>query len=174
MISAHPLSRPVKAVDIGPVGRVIKVRPIDSERAALAKEFDIVAIKSLTADVSLKRRGKLIVAEGQVKALVTYACIVSLEPFDADVDQSFQLRLTEELPRADHVAPEIDLTLETEEPPDLILDGTIDAGAIVAEFLSLGLDPFPRKPGAVFAAPEQSEPEKGPFAKLSQLKSRDS
>lgn len=174
MTSALPLSRPVKAVDVGPVGRLIHVKPSDSERAALAKEFDVVAIKTLTADVSLKRRGKLVIAEGRVKALVTYACIVSLEPFDDNVDQTFQVRLSEELPKADHVAPEIDLTLESEEPPDLILDGTIDAGAIVAEFLSLGLDPFPRKPGAVFAAPEQTEPEKGPFSKLSQLKSRDS
>ena len=35
--------------------------------------------------------------------------------------------------------------------PDEIMDGQIDLGALAAEFLVLGLDPYPRKPGADFS-----------------------
>ncbi len=34
-----------------------------------------------------------------------------------------------------------------EDPPDPIIDGKIDLGALAAEFFALGLDPYPRKPG---------------------------
>ena len=37
------------------------------------------------------------------------------------------------------------------EPPDEIVNGQIDLGAITAEFLVLGLDPYPRKPGVDFS-----------------------
>ena len=43
---------------------------------------------------------------------------------------------------------------EAEEPPDAIVDGKIDLGALAAEFLALGLDPYPRKPGASFESSE--------------------
>ena len=36
------------------------------------------------------------------------------------------------------------------EPPDEIVNGQIDLGALTAEFLVLGLDPYPRKPGVDF------------------------
>ena len=35
------------------------------------------------------------------------------------------------------------------DPPDEIVNGRIDLGRVTAEFLALGLDPFPRKPDAV-------------------------
>ena len=37
------------------------------------------------------------------------------------------------------------------EPPDEIVNGQIDLGALTAEFLALGLDPYPRKPGVDFS-----------------------
>lgn len=43
---------------------------------------------------------------------------------------------------------EIDIDFEDSDPPEPILDGKIDLGAVVAEQLSLGLDPYPRRAGA--------------------------
>ena len=37
--------------------------------------------------------------------------------------------------------------------PEPIVDGLVDLGALVAEFLALGLDPYPRKPGVAFVEP---------------------
>ncbi|MFZ3327701.1 MAG: hypothetical protein WA231_18240 [Methylocella sp.] len=35
-------------------------------------------------------------------------------------------------------------------PPDPIINGQIDLGALAAEFLALNLDLYPRKPGVTF------------------------
>ena len=34
----------------------------------------------------------------------------------------------------------------------------VDLGAVATEFLLLGIDPYPRKPGAVFEAPPAGDP----------------
>ena len=50
-------------------------------------------------------------------------------------------------------------------------DGAVDLGAIATEFLLLGIDPYPRKPGAVFDAPvAEDDPSSHPFAALAALK----
>jgi hypothetical protein len=37
-----------------------------------------------------------------------------------------------------------------QDPPDSIIHGQIDLGALAAEFLALNLDLYPRKPGVTF------------------------
>ncbi len=102
---------------------------------------------------------------------MTQICVVTLDPFDSEivepVDVKFApvqrpVRLTEPQEagrcairrptrgRAPTPPPAGELTLEGEDPPDPIIDGRVDLGAIVAEFLALGLDPYPRKPGVEF------------------------
>jgi hypothetical protein len=39
-----------------------------------------------------------------------------------------------------------------QDPPDPIVNGQIDLGALAAEFLALNLDLYPRKPGVMFEA----------------------
>ena len=50
--------------------------------------------------------------------------------------------------------------------------GVVDLGALAIEFLILGLDPYPRKPGAVFELSQDVKPEPGPFAALAGLKDK--
>ena len=47
---------------------------------------------------------------------------------------------------------------------------SVDLGAVATEFLLLGIDPYPRKPGAVFDAPATGDPAGHPFAALAALK----
>jgi hypothetical protein len=57
------------------------------------------------------------------------------------------------------------------EPTETLRDGIVDLGAIATEFLILGIDPYPRKPGAVFDAPQAKENVAAqPFAALAALK----
>ena len=49
----------------------------------------------------------------------------------------------------------------------------VDLGAVATEFLLLGIDPYPRKPGAVFDAPPAGDPASHPFAALAALKKGD-
>ena len=53
--------------------------------------------------------------------------------------------------------------------PEPLIGGVVDLGALATEFLILGLDPYPRKPGAVFEPPQDREPQGGPFAALAKL-----
>ena len=60
------------------------------------------------------------------------------------------------------------------DPPDAIIDDTIDLGVVAAEFTALALDPYPRKPGAAFddlTDPGDAE-EPSAFAVLERLKAR--
>ena len=48
--------------------------------------------------------------------------------------------------------------------PDEIVNGQIDLGALTAEFLALGLDPYPRKPGVDFSYQDPADEKDSPFA----------
>ncbi|MEX6814044.1 hypothetical protein AB2C52_34490, partial [Pseudomonas aeruginosa] len=56
--------------------------------------------------------------------------------------------------------------------PDPIVGGRIDFGLLTAEFLALGIDPYPRKPGVVFEAVQLGEDVK-PFDVLRTLRSEE-
>jgi hypothetical protein len=61
------------------------------------------------------------------------------------------------------------------EGPDPLVGDSIDVGALATEYLILGVDPHPRKPGIAFDAPQveekaAEEPEGSPFAALAALK----
>jgi hypothetical protein len=78
------------------------------------------------------------------------------------------------LPEVAPATDAVDLQVfDTDEPPEAIRDGVIDLGAVATEFLLLGLDPYPRKPGAVFEAPPAGDPVSHPFAALAALKKGD-
>ena len=59
---------------------------------------------------------------------------------------------------------------ETWNEPEPLIGGTVDLGALATEFLILGLDPYPRKPGATFQPPGNASSDEGPFAALGKLK----
>ena len=153
------------------------------ERRGLADLDKIPAIGRLDADFHVVRRGGTrLNVSGEMRARVTQICVVSLEPFEADVVEPIDVDFApaEEVARAQAAAsglaghgPE---GAETEEPPDPIIDGKIDLGALAGEFLVLGLDPYPRKPGVTFDPAGQAgslEERLSPFdvlAKIQNLK----
>ena len=57
--------------------------------------------------------------------------------------------------------------------PEPMFGGTVDLGALATEFLILGIDPYPRKPGAEFEPPKDVAPDPGPFAVLAGLATKD-
>src|SRR5262249_4580645 len=54
--------------------------------------------------------------------------------------------------------------------PEALVGGSIDLGAIATEFLVLGIDPYPRKPGTQFQAPAGEDDAPRPFAALAALR----
>jgi hypothetical protein len=164
----------VLAVDTVPdTGLDIELRASDAECAALAQGDGLVAVHDLVAsfDVSKQSRARFKVV-GSLRARVTQTCIVSLEPFEtlinADIDVDFA-PLSRPIGQASNLAAAA--FLGGEDPPDPIIDGKIDLGALAVEFLILNLDVYPRKPGVSFGGAEvPGEPsgKNSPFAVLRQ------
>ena len=138
-----------------------------AECAALAARMGLEAIASLACRFTLKRariRGEIaaVLAEGRLQARITQSCVVSLDPFDADIAEDFTVRFVPEGSERE----DVDLEDEDEIP---YTGNAIDLGEAAAEQLALALDPFPRKPGA--SLPEDTAPDtRTPFAVLGRLR----
>jgi uncharacterized metal-binding protein YceD (DUF177 family) len=164
---ALPPSAPPELQRLFPIMRigagirfVVDSKP--EERAALAQRMGVVALHALTCRFDLRRDvGDAIEASGLLQARVTQTCVVSLEPFDADIAESFSVRFVPAGTESD------DLDLEAED--EIGYDGgVLDLGEATSEQLALALDPFPRKPGVELSA-EATDEETGAFAALSKL-----
>lgn len=148
-------------------------RRLEADAAArddIAKALDLAALSSLTADLELKPAGSGWRLKGVIRADLVQTCGVTLEPLPSKVDTHFSVDLIEGDEDEDQ-----DLTLNADpdgpDGPDVIVDGGVDLVGYVVEHLALALDPWPRKPGAEFVAPEGPE-EPSPFAVLKDLKPR--
>jgi Large ribosomal RNA subunit accumulation protein YceD len=106
---------------------------------------------------------------GAVHGEFTQTCVVSLEPFPGTVDEVVDMRFAtqaEEESGRRAGRETLTISLADEDDPDPVIDGKIDLGALTAEIFALGLDPYPRKPGAEFVAPAEPAPPDSPFAAL--------
>lgn len=156
----------------GPVQRVLVAPEAARQRIAHAFQLDDLASLEATVDVSPWLDGAEL--RGRWHAAVLQTCGVTLEPLPSEPEGEFVVRV---LPAGSPNAPEeptgeVEVGVEDDDPPDVLEDQTVDLAAYVVEHLGLEIDPFPRKPGAVFTPPEEPE-ELSPFAVLRQLKPRD-
>lgn len=142
----------------------------DATRAAIAKALDLEALERLEADLTVHGWFDGASIEGRWVARIEQICGVSLEPFQSDLAGDFIVRV---VPPGSPLAPdpeaEVTIDPDADDPPDVLESDLIDLGAYVVEHLALEIDPFPRRPDAVFEAPEP-DPEASPFAVLRALK----
>ena len=158
-------SRPIRAAHIHADEQTHDLEADEAARAALAARFGLPGIAALSGRFTLHHeRGGIIAAQLAMTARVTQLCVITLEPFEADIAEQVELRF---VPAAKLEGDEEVLAPESLEGPDEIPyeDGIIDLGEALAEQLALALDPYPRKPGAVLPD-EASDGEANPFAAL--------
>ncbi len=139
-------------------------------RAAIARDLDLPAIGRLEATLNLTPWLDGVMIDGRVDAVVTQICGVTLDPFEVVIEEPVGLRI---VPVGSPNAPappanEVIIDLDAEDPPDEATGEALDLAAYVVEALALALDPFPRKPGAVFVSPAPVG-ETSPFAALARL-----
>jgi uncharacterized metal-binding protein YceD (DUF177 family) len=165
-------SAPVVVVSVPETGQRLDLVADEATRDAIAKAAGLAALPRLEAGFDLTRQGSAgLRVAGRVSATVVQNCVVTLEPIESRLDEPVDLVF---LPDAEPAANAVDIrALETDDPPEAIRDGVIDLGAVATEFLLLGLDPYPRKPGAVFEAAPAGDPASHPFAALAALKKDD-
>ncbi len=176
--SPLPLHRPIKADEIKLRGSHVSVRAEAGELAGIARMLDLPSVESLEARYVLTRSGQKVKLEGEMTAHLHQACTVTLDPFPVALTVPLKLDFAPEEPlnprrkgpETETGAIELEVRLNEEDPPEPIVDGVIDLGAVTLEFLALALDPYPRKPGAAFAEPAPETPPESPFAALARLK----
>jgi Large ribosomal RNA subunit accumulation protein YceD len=173
MTEGRLFSRLVRVDALPREGQVVAIEATPAEREALASFYRLPAIAALTATLRLDpwgRGGARVI--GAVYGELTQVCVVSLEPFPATVDEDVDVRFAPQtVTNSRSTATEATQTfsLADEDEPDPVVDGKIDLGALTAELFALGLDPYPRKPGAVLDEERSnSDPTNSPFAALAQ------
>lgn len=164
-----PWHVPVAVEDIPETGHHVDLVADAGVRAGVARLAGLRDLPRLQASFDVKRHGAGgLHVGGTVSATVGQNCVVTLDPLTNEVEEAVDLVF---LPQPTPV-PEEGETAPREPKwgdPEPLIGGVVDLGALAVEFLILGINPYPRKPDAVFEPPQKPAPDEGPFAALAKL-----
>ena len=159
----YEFSRPLQVDRVPNLGCHERLAADEKECAALAKRFGLPKIHSLGGLLKVVPwRGGGLKITGTLNARVDQVSVISLETFTSDLEFAIERYFLS--PRAGQPTAEEDV--------DIIENGSVDLGEILAESMALELDPNPRQEGEVFNDIEE-HPESAkvsPFTGLSKLK----
>ena len=172
-----PWHVPVAREDVAETGQHFDLTADREIRAAVASLAGLRDLPRLQANFDVTRTGDSgLRVCGYVSATVGQNCVVTLEPLSNEIDETVDLVFAPPPPEPERKADaEADpegaspRTKRNWNEPEPLVGGVIDLGAIATEFLILGLDPYPRKLGAVFEPPQDLKADAGPFAALAKL-----
>jgi hypothetical protein len=168
-------SHPVRLSEVGRGAMSVRLEPDAAVRAQIAKQLGLVSLPALTGELRLKVWLDGAEITGRFDGVVEQLCGITVEPFEQAVSGDIDVRVVPA--GSPHAPPEseggvIELEADAPDPPDLLEGDTIDLADYLIEHLSLAIDPFPRKPGAVFDYTPET-PEESPFAVLKGLKDKE-
>ena len=170
----HPWSVPLAVAQIPEHGLHREIEADPAAREAMAEVAGLREILSAHAalDVTPGSGGRVHVG-GHVRARIGQICVVTLDPIENEIDEAIDLVFAppEQIPQlADLVDETLEIGAEIPDPPEPIVNGVIDLGRLATDALFLGIDPYPRRPDAVFEPPVvAADPEDHPFAALKAL-----
>lgn len=170
-----PWSFPILVAQLPEAGLHQVLEASAAQRDLMAESAGVLRITHAAAslDVTPELEGRVRVT-GRVRAQLVQACVVTLDPVDNVVDEVIEAEFAppSQIPvTAKSVQKDEGEDAVIADVPEPIINGTIDLGRLALEYLVLGIDPYPRKPGVVFEAPVVLEdPEDHPFAALKALK----
>ncbi|HLI99898.1 MAG TPA: DUF177 domain-containing protein [Bradyrhizobium sp.] len=175
MNSSDPWRAPIVVAQIPDDGLHRAFEATDAVRSAMAEIAGLRGIMSASASFDLKpKSGGRVHVTGQVRARIGQTCVVTLDPVENDIDEPIDLIFApaEQIPA---LAALVDESAERDEeapdPPEPIINGLIDLGRLATDALFLAVDPYPRKPDAVFEPPAAiADPADHPFAALKALR----
>ena len=142
----------------------------------MAEMAGLRGIMSASASFDLKpKSGGRVHVTGQVRARIGQTCVVTLDPIENEIDESIDLMFApaEQIPSLSALVEEAAASdEEIPDPPEPIVNGVIDLGRLATDALFLAVDPYPRRPDAVFELPAEAiDPADHPFAALKALQS---
>jgi len=171
-VNANPWSVPIVVMQIPESGLHRNIEATAAQREAISALGDLRGVSEAKASFDLKpfSDGRVLVT-GRVQAKVIQTCVVTLDPVDNVIDEPIDLTF---LPpeQIRELADSVDENGEPDpgDPPEAIEHGLIDLGRIATDALYLALDPYPRKPDAVFEPlVAGDDADEHPFAALKAL-----
>ncbi len=174
MSKADPWSVPITVVQIPDTGLHRDFEADRAAREAMAEAAGLREILSAGAslDVTPESGGRVHVT-GRVRARIGQTCVVTLDPIENELDEPIDLIFAppEQIPDlSDLVDEAAESETEIPDPPEPIINGVIDLGRLATDALFLAVDPYPRRPDAVFEPTvEAADPDDHPFAALKAL-----
>lgn len=170
-----PWSVPIAVIQIPETGLARDIEATPEQRKGIAALGGLVSVGAAKGELLLTPvKGGTVHVTGRIWGKVEQTCVVTLDPVAADFEEEIDVIFAppsqiREL--AESVDEDIESDEETPDPPEPIENGFIDLGKLATDALFLGLDPYPRKPDAVFEPViEAPDPEEHPFAALKALK----
>jgi uncharacterized metal-binding protein YceD (DUF177 family) len=164
-------SRPIRLHELGRGAVKLSLEPDAAERTKIAGDLGLESLPMLRAEITVSPWLDGAEISGRFRATVEQLCSISLEAFVQPLEGGIDVRV---VPAGSANAPgeslhEVELELDSPDPPDVLASDAIDVAAYVVEHLALEIDPFPRKPGAEFDYKSPTQ-EASPFAALKNLK----
>lgn len=183
MVGLWPWKYPIVAGDITNDAKDFLIKPDKAYYAAIADALNVLAVLDLHATLRIHRTRNSIRVRGVVDAVVEQSCVVTLEPvrqlLTEEVDRTFVANRSD----FDSVFAKMNANHATiidpdeVDPPEIVENGRLDLAAIALEHVIIGIDLYPRAPGADLSdvktpVPLQIEVEEleSPFAALAKLK----
>ncbi len=168
-----PWSVPVALSDIPDTGRRFELSANEETRAEVAKLAGLRALPRLEAAFDLAPHGAQgLRVTGRVAARVGQTCVVTLDPIENEVDENVNVLFAPpmEAPADREGATGVAEKNIDPDAPEPLAGDVIDLGSLAIEFLLLGIDPYPRKPGVAFEPQPAKDAGAHPFAALAALK----
>ncbi len=181
MADTHSLDFSLDVSELEREPKTFDLAATDAQRAALAERFGLIDLASLEGVMSVHDAGPDtgVMVRGTLKASLTQRCIASLEPVDELLDTKFELTLVD--PEMADRMDEEGVYLDENAPEYDALEGdSILLGEILAQTLSISMNPYPRAEGAEVATTKKdgisiNEPaleRPNPFAALAKTRDR--
>ncbi len=168
----------------------ITISPNEEERGRLAQRLGLISLDKLEAEIAVTHGSGEVTyhLQGHFKAEVTQKCVVTLDPVKSEPEDEFEAWYADPdaaipLAKARHEKlnekghGELPI-LEERDAPEPLIDGKIDLGELVSQYLALSINPYPHAEGAeeVMEAQVKENEEKAevdnPFAKLKDWKDK--
>lgn len=158
--------------DVPEDGIHVEISADAAVRAALAQSAELRDLPRLEAQFDVIRSGHDgLHVVGEISALVGQNCVVTLEPIESNIVEAIDLIfISDERASLGDAEGEASFGLSEAEPPEPLVGGAVDLGAIATEYFLLGIDPYPRKEGVTFESPAAGDVVAKPFAALAALK----
>lgn len=122
----------------------VEITASAAECAALAKRFDLVAVRQLSARITLTPDGQTVRARGVLDADVVQSCAISAEELEVGIHEPVELQF---VPPAGDLPEELELDAEMLDQVEM--EGSrFDLGEALAQTLGLAIDPYLEGPGA--------------------------